>query len=447
LAILLVVIASLPAQEAHLPDWDFDLLFSEPPLEPAREEATEELPGITVADLLRRRGFTLTMAYDFSAGIAPGFYEAPWFWDSMDDSRHYHLERFFIMRHSFTIDSQVSEAFRVSSRVFFEIPNFRFAFGEFFFDYNFYDTVFIRSGMFSANWGISQNYNFTNLLRYIPPEREARPAIPATPYNPGRPARPRETFNRTPLIFRADIPSGIGGLQLLALTRANVLGNIDATTITREDVGFGGRYNFTFRQTEFDMGMFYQESMPFRTFLSVSTSFRNTDWYSEGMLAFDEGTGPRGAVNFGFTRFLLNGNFIVNGELFYNATPEARFRHPGTPLLQDGYVTHFIEGLNVALNLFHQSPHIRGNPRLALQYRFALSENSGLLIPSFRIEPWQNIELLFAVPMALGSRGGYYYRHTMRIADTVATGERRPIPFSVMMLVSLRGSVTFRHDY
>ena len=446
LLLALVVVAGLSAQEGYLPDWDFDSLFSEPAPAPETGEPAVEAAPITVTSLLRQRGFTLAMSYVFMAGIAPGFHEAPWFWNSLDDSRHHYLERLFNMRHSFVIDSQVSESFRVSSGVYFSVPNFNFAFGHFWFDYNFHDNVFVRAGMFNTTWGISRNYNFTNLLARIPDDIPARPAQGATVDRPAIPARPARTFNRQALMFRADIPSGIGGFQVLALTRANVLGNIDVTdAITREDVGLGARYNLALRRVDLTMGMFHMDRMPFRTFVSASTSFLNTDWYSEGMIAIGEDSGIRGAMNLGFTRDIFSNNFTINGELFFTGEENARWRHPGTALIQDGYATHFIQGLNVAFNLLYHFTELRGEPRLAIQYRFALSENSGQLIPTLRVNLWPNIELLLAAPMALGSRGGYYHQHSVRL-DT-GNRDSLSIPFGFMALIRLTGSVRLDHRY
>ena len=244
-------------------------------------------------------------------GIAPGWFEAPWYWSATGD-RHYFLERIIHMGNSFTIDSQITSTFRVLSTIFFEIPGFAFRLGDFFFDYNFYDRVFVRAGKFNLSWGISPNFNFTNLLIRVP-----------------------EGVAGESFIFRVDIPSGIGGFQLLALTRANLLGGIDTTTIARSDVGFGGRYNLALRQADLTMGMFHQEGMPLRAFLSVSTAFGNTDLYSEGLIAIDYNLQPAvsGAATMGFFRDFFGGILSVNGEVFYNAEGRTYWFRPRTNLL------------------------------------------------------------------------------------------------------------------
>ena len=444
LVFTMAIVVSLPAQENHLPEWDFGTLFDEPLLPPAEQEPTVEVPIITVVDLLRLRGFTLTIASTFRAGIAPGFHESPWRWDSFADREHYFLERVFLMRTQFTVDSQINANLRFRSRVFFEIPNFGFRFGDMWFDYNFHDRVFVRGGIFNMAWGISRNFHFANLLAYIPPDL---PAQAATINRPAVTAAQARTFNRDPFIFRADIPFGVGGFQLLALTRAPLTGNIKATGITMDDIAYGGRYSVAFREIDLSMGMLNQNGMPFRLFMSASTSFWDTDWYTEGVLAISD-TQPRlsSAMNLGFTRVIdFFGSLSINGELFINGLEETRFRQPGTALLEDGYVTSFIRGLNIALNLHYRFPDRGRNPQLILQWRHAPFENTGRLVPSFRINPWPNIVLDFAMPMALGSRHGYYHQHTVRM-DTIDP-DRRNIPFSLMMLVTISGNVRLDHRY
>ena len=414
------VTSGLPAQEAALPEWDFDLIFTEPAPPPVQEPAGDA-PVSPVAGLLTRRGFTFETSYAFVGGIAPGWYEAPWHWYSFDDREHYFLERVIQMQSFFTLDSQITNYFRVRSTIFFEIPGFSFRLGDFFFDYNFFHRVFVRAGRFNMSWGISPNYNFTNLLARIPDEGYAGDSF----------------------IFRADIPSGIGGFQMLALTRVNLLGAIDTTAIRLRDIGFGARYNFAVRQADLDFGMFFQQGMPLRSFLSASTNFWNIDWYTEGMLAFDlDQRSVSGAANIGFSRDFFGGNLSVNGELFYNAEGRSYWFRPETGL-RDAAVTPFIEGFNGALNLLYRFLGRRGEPRLFLQANFAPFQNTGQLIPGFRMTPWHNIELYFAMPMALGSRYGFYYENTFR-RDTLTN---RPLPFSIVFLVSVSGAVQFRHYY
>ena len=440
----LAIVANLPAQEDHLPEWDFGTLFDEPLLPPADQEQPVEAPVIAIVDLLRQRGFTLTIASTFRAGIAPGFQESPWHWYSLDDREHYFLERVFMMSTQFTIDSQINPNLRFRSRVFFEIPNFRFSFGDMWFDYNFHDRVFVRGGIFNMTWGISRNFHFANLLAYIPPDL---PQQGATINRPAVTAVEARTFNRDPFIFRADIPFGIGGLQLLALTRAPLTENIQATGITRDYIAYGGRYSVVFRGVDLTMGMFNQDGMPLRTFVSASTGFWETDWYTEGVLAISDAR-PRlsSAMNIGFTRVIdLDGSLAINGELFINGLEETRFRQPGTALMEGGYITNFIRGLNTAININYRFPDRGRNPQLTLQWRHAPFENTGRFVPSFRVNPWPNIVLDFAMPMALGSRHGYYYQHTVRM-DTIDP-DRRNIPFSLIMLVTISGNVRLDHRY
>jgi len=415
LGLMIFAQLQVQTQENAALDWDIDSIFNESAPEPPPEEPQTDTDKTTIIDrLIKRQSFIFGASYEFTTGIMPGWYEAPW--DSTEDDRGCFINRIIKMSSSISMDAQIDNTFRVFSTIRFEIPNFGFTLGDFFFDYNLNDVVFFRGGKYAHSWGISPNYNFTNLLARVPMGGSAG-----------------ESF-----IFKVDVPTGIGGFQVLALTRANLMG--PSTLLMSEDFGFGGKYNLALRWADFDLGIFYQEGMALRTFLSIKTTIGKTELYTEGLTAIDvyEPSNVSGAASLGFTRDFFADRFSVNGEVFYNAERDVYFYRPETNIREAG-ITPFIEGLNTALNLRYKFGG-KGDPRLFAQTRYAPFENSTQLIPGFTLNPLPHLELYAAVPMALGNKEGYYFKNTYMV-DTY----NRPIPFCVVLVVSLKGSIQVAH--
>ena len=423
--------AQLSAQESL--DWNIDSVFDDPLQEtPAKEDAAAapSQPRNAADNLLQRRGFTFTAGFLFQAGVAPGWLSTPWS-DGWNESGFY-LDRFIRMRVSFGLDAQISEVFRAKSSIYFEVPDFKPVLQDFFFDYKLYDTVFFRGGKYNLSWGISPNYKFTDLLSRVPDDESKR-----------------IKYANDPFIFKADIPVGMGGVQALALTRINMIGN-NADLPKREDFGFGGKYNLALSFVDLDAGIFYQEGMALRAFASAKTTLWKTELYNEWLGAMDvhEPHNFCGAFNVGFERELFNKKFNVNGELFYNGEEDTYWYQPETNVWEAG--THdFIEGFNIALNLLYR-PWEKGNPRIFLRTLYAPKQESAQIIPGFRFSPWRHLEFYMAVPMALGREDGYYATHTITKTDRYNDdpgARNKPIPFAVIFYVTLRGSVNFGHYY
>jgi len=410
----LMVFTQLQAQEKAALDWDIDSIFDEPAPESPPEEPKTSTADVTLIDkLIKQQNFIFDASYEFSAGIMPGWLEPPW--SSVGDHGHF-VDRAIKMSSSFAMYAQIDNTLRVSTTIAFKIPNFGFTLRNFFFDYNYGDVVFLRGGKYSHSWGISPNYNFTNLLARVP--------------NGGASG---ESF-----IFKIDVPTGIGGFQVLALTRANLMG--PRVLLKKEDFGYGGKYNLALRWVDLDLGIFYQDGMAMRTFLSIKTTLGKTELYTEGLIAIDvdEPSNVSGAASLGFIRDFFVDKFNVNGEVFYNAEKDIYFYRPETNIREAG-VSPFIEDLNMALNLRYKFGG-KGDFRLFAQTRYAPFENSAQLIPGFTLNPFPHIELYTAVPMSLGSKEGYYYKNTYMV-DLL----NRPIPFCVVLLVSIKGSIQVGH--
>lgn len=406
--IIFAFLAPLAAQETSSADWDIDSLFDEPPPDAAAEETVAgEGEPLTVLNLVKQRGFTFNAAYEFYGGLAPGWDHTPW---TPNVDKTFSWVPGVKLKATFGLDVQISEVFRVKNNIIFDIPNANFfKFGDFFFDYNFYNAVFVRGGKYGLTWGISPNYGFTNLLARLPPNTSGG-----------------ESF-----ILKADIPIGVGGIQLLTQTRAKLMSGVVPEL---RDFGVGGKYNLALRWADIDAGAYYQSGMPLRGFLSIKTTIGNTELYHEWMAAVivKEPEKANGAANLGFARDFFGGKLTLNGELLFNAEENAWWYRPET-IVKEAGSSPFISGLSGAMNVIYRLGG-RGDPRLFTQFLYAPMENSARLVPGFRLNPWQHIEFSLAVPMALGSRDGYYYKHT-------ADSKNRP--FSIMMLLSLNGSFQF----
>ena len=404
----LLIIMPLAAQEGGLPEWDFDALFYEPPPEPSEEP--EEAEGFSPMAFVRQPGFTFHGTFEFATGIVPGWSEAPWF---EEEEREFSWGPVARMRIRFDLDTQISDILRVRSSLFFIFPGYGIELREFFFDYTLLDRVFFRGGRFNYNWGVSPNFAFANLLVRVPDPR----------------------YTNNPFMLRANIPVGVGGFQFLALTRRDLL---EGDSIRPQDVGYGGKFNLALRWMDMNIGAFYQERMPFRSFLSLETTIGRTEWYNEWLGAVDvhQPCTIRGAVNLGFFRDFFRGRLTVNGEVFFNTERGTYWFRPETNIT-DADTLPFNDGLNLALNLIYRFRG-RTGPRLFVQTFYAPAEHSARVVPGFRLAPWEHLELHFAVPMALGHREGHYYRNT---ADP--QGNR---PFAIVMLLTLRGSIRIGQD-
>ena len=408
LFLCLLVFTRLYAQDESLFDWDIDSIFNEPLEESDFDDTKTET---TAADIIKQQSFNFSASYTFTTGVMPGWSDTPW---GPDKAPEFFFDRAILMTTSVSMDAQISRNFRVYSSFGFQIPGFGFGLGNFFFDYNLNDVVFFRGGKVAQSWGISPNYNFTDLLARVSPAHNAG-----------------ESF-----IFKADIPSGVGGFQLLVMTRENLMAG--GKLLEKEDFGYGAKYNLAFSGADIDMGLFYQDGMALRSFLSVKTTIRKTDVYSEGLVAIDinHPSNSSGAVSFGFGKDFFEGKLSVNAELFYNGEKGAYWYRPETNIREAGTVP-FIEGLNAALNLQYKFG-VWGDPRVYTQLRYALLESSAQLIPGFIIYPLPHISVSFAMPVALGAKDAYYSRNTPTVSPA-----GQPVPFRVIFLVSLSGGINF----
>jgi hypothetical protein len=384
---------------------DIDSLFEEPPSGTGDTDIDSEDTS-SLTELVRQRGFIFDASYGFYGGAAPGWSEAPWY---RNEERTLTYKPGAEMRASLGMDIQISEIFRVKTSVGFVLPEFDYSLREFFFDYNLFDAAFVRGGRYDLNWGISRNYAFANLLARVPPGSAGGDSY----------------------ILKIDVPMGIGGLQTLLLTRGDFA---HGASIQYQDAGIGGKYNLAFSQADIDVGVFYNRKMPLRWFASVKSTIGNTELYTDTMTAIENerGDGLAAATSIGFIQDFFDGKLTVNGELFYNGENGAAWFKPGTTF-EEEKVSPFIGGFNGALNMVF-STGSKKNLRLFVNSLYSLTENSARFVPGLRFSPLRHVEVSLAVPMALGSRNGFYYTNN---------ADKYNRPFSVVLLVSLSGSFRY----
>jgi hypothetical protein len=418
----LLVIMNPCAQENTSLDFDIDSLFGSP--DQAVEEETEEvMTEVSIISLVKKRGITLDASFEFIAGIVPGWKEAPWF-ESEGRENYFVNQKILKMSSSFVIDAQISETFRVLTNIKFSIPSFSgFGFGlglgDFFFDYNLLNKVFFRGGKYEHTWGISPNFGFSNLLSRVPSN-----ILKKDEYE----------YSGEAFTFKVDIPIKIGGFQLIVMTRESLmLGYIPSI----RNLGYGAKYNIALPIIDLDAGFFYQRDMALRSFLSLKKTIGKTEVYNEWLAVIYDIKNPKklgGAFNIGFYRDFFDNKLSLNSEIFYNAEDNARWYSPETEIKEEE-ISPYLKGFNAALNLIYRFDGI-GTPRFFTQIRYSMTEKSAFFIPGFRLTPFQHLEFYFAVPMALGRSNGYYYKNT---------GDFRNSPFSVVLLLSLKGG--FRTGY
>jgi hypothetical protein len=177
--------------------------------------------------------------------------------------------------------------------------------------------------------------------------------------------------------------------------------------------------------------------MPFRATVSAKTTLPwDIEAYTEGLAAIPNESWDdlKFSANLGLARDFFGELFTLSGEIFYNGEEGVMWFSPKTDL-RDARDVPFINGLNTAFNIVIR-PRLFWDFRIFSQVLYGVKEDTVQFVPGFSCKPLSNLEFSLAVPMALGSQEGTYYRHN------VDTKNR---PFAVVLLVSLQGSQRF--DY
>jgi hypothetical protein len=428
---------------------DIDLLFDVPEKDAGEERGeilAKKIPktgsGSAVTGALQSRGFTFDVNYNFLAGYSPGWAENPLYWenhkdDTVDAAGNKRTEDPFTqviaakMVSSFSFDFRVSPAFRVRQVFQLAYPDYKLETVQFFADYNLYDTVFFRVGRHTVNWGVSRNFPFANLPVLLPLEDvNGKPLTTVT-----------DAYSYA---VKIDIPIGIGGLQLLALTRAAFMEKPASPKL--EEFGYGLKYNLAFDLLDMDIGAYYHRSMPGRSFLSLkSTLPSGTEIYSEGVVAFSsteamEVNRPQYwdkreySFAIGFYDDFFDRKLSLNLEYFFNGERNSRWLQPETTF-QEEDVYDLLYGHNGAVNIIFK-PGGSWNPRFFVQCLYGLKDKTTQLVPGVRFAPDSNFNVYLGFPMALGSREGLYYRQN---------ADEKNRPFSIVLAVSFGGNYRLSH--
>jgi hypothetical protein len=407
LFLILFLSFSMQAQEEDQGgNWEIDSLFDDPPEVPESSPGESAEPEEDILVTLRDK-VILEASYEFSAGFAPGWSEAPWY----DSDRKFSYAFGAKMDALLRMDFQLSENLQVCNSFSFSVPDKTvFSIKEFYFDYTLNKIVFIRAGMYETSWGISPYFPFTNLPVRIPEGSSGGQSY----------------------IGKIDIPIGIGGVQLLGMTREGFMA--DSSSPTFGEIAYGMKYNLAFPGADIDAGVFYHKKMPLRFFMSLKTTLGNTEVYTEGLAvtSHEAWEGVLFSANAGFVRDFIGGKLTVSGEAFYNGERETAWWRIKTDL-KDEEAADLIDGFNAALGFIFR-PGIIGM-RIFCQCRYSFEEYSAQLVPGISVKPGNLVTASLLVPMALGSRSnkGYYHHNA----------DKNNRPFSITFLVTLGGSFRY----
>jgi hypothetical protein len=381
-------------------------------------DAGAEDGGSLLADLLGRSGFSLDFSYNANAGFSPGWSETPWFAGTFEPVYSHVLG--IGLTSYVNMDVRISDTFRTHSSLLFAVPgSSALSLSEFFIDYQIRSRVYFRVGKFSHNWGISPNFSAANLLSRVPQGKGG-----------------------DPYIMKINIPIGIGGLELLALTRT---GFMQGATPAFSEIGYGAKYNLAFTWADIDLGAFYYAEMPLRASASVKTTLADTELYVEavGAVRHEVWDGFTGSANMGFARSFFDGLVSMNGELFWNGEEDVYYFSPKTELTE-AQTPPFIPGLNAAWNLVFR-PGWVWNLRFAMTGRWALETNTAYILPGLSFAPLPHLDVSLGFPIALGGRGGRYYSKdhaaaaNLPFAGNADTANGRGRPFALALLITLKG--------
>jgi hypothetical protein len=403
--------------EENLIDSDLDSLFNEDSgIEDIGKTPGGNSPYNALQDFIMNTGFGIDTSYQMVGGYLPGWSEAPWYFESEEDSVQ-KVSNLIGAKMSATVglDIQPSRFLRIRQSFTFAIPSPPLSIKEFFFDYNFRDKFFVKAGKFDAIWGVSPNFPFADLLARIPLDID----------NPG-----------DPYLAKLNIPIGIGGFEFIMLTRP---GYIDMQSPRLEDFGEGVKYNLALQNYDLDVGFFYFERLPLRSFVSLKTTlFQDTEFYAEAMANASpetwENFGLSGSV--GFVQSFFRDKIMMNAEFYYNGEGDAASLRRNNLLNDEAEDFRLFKGFNTALNITFKPGGI-AKMLVFFGFLYTFEKNSAQIVPGITFEPAEHLELYLALPLAAGDRelNSYYYHN----ADT------NNRPFSFIIAIKIKGTYKYGH--
>jgi hypothetical protein len=393
-------------------------------LQDASINTNQEKPVLnTILDnFINKPGLALFTDYSIVGAYYPGWAFSPWEKD-FNVKKTEPTDPLTIgaeIRARIGLNIRLSPIFNFWQAVNLSLPGMTFEFTEFYGDYILLDRAFFKIGKYDYGWGFSQaNFRYTDLLARVPNQ------------NPQG-----NLYLGKVLIPVAFFGNNLGDIELLTFTRD---GYINTSNPEFKEFAFGWKLNFRQRWADIDIGTLYFKQMPLRTFLSAKTTlFSSTEVYVESLLSVDHTTWDNilFSCSAGFYNDFLNNKIKINGEIFYNGENAVYFFRQENFLEEKKKIYPFIPGLNLAFNLDYK-PGFFWKLRFGIQFRYAVDDGSGQLIPGISMEPAQHFKIYMATPLVVGTRSenvySYYY----------ANSEKRNRPFSFILAVSLSGSFEF----
>lgn len=377
-----------------------DSLFESPEAEPEKvEEST------VIESLVKKPGMQFRASYHFNGAWAGGYSELPWFWD--ERGREFSQVAGAEMLSDLSLDLQISPRFRVFHSYKIDVPGQELSLGQLYCDYSPVQNLFFRLGKQSLSWGLSPNFSYADL-----------------------PSRTGGSYSGDLYALRADLPIGIGGLQFLSAVRT--VSPTDLDSIGLSDLAFGAKYNLALPKADLNLSAFYHKDLPLRSaFTAKTTLFGRSECYGELVGSFDhrEPGSWDWAASLGLYERFFSGALELNLEYAYNREDLSSIDTTLDQLYGADETKDLLSGHNLALQMLFRSPIDSLRPFCRLRYN--ADSQSAELLSGLRIKPDKHLELYAAVPLALGSRSGYYYSNN---ADT----ENRPL--ALLLALRLKGS-------
>lgn len=244
----------LSENEDLLDNEDLDSFFSQ---EEDEAVATEDKEFYVLDDVVNTTGFVFGADYQLFGGYSPG----------AQDFEIYDDAIILGMRSTFSLDAQISSDFSVFQKWDVKYPDFELVMTQFYAESIIKDRAFLRLGRENLSWGEAKVFKLSNLLVRTP-----------------------ETFSgsRDSYSIRLNVPIGLGGVNILALTRE---GMWKESTPSANEIGLGALYNHIINTEklifDLNLGLFHHREMNLRSFLSGKTTIFNTEIYSELIFAYN----------------------------------------------------------------------------------------------------------------------------------------------------------------
>ena len=224
---------------------------------------------------------------------------------------------------------------------------------ELYADYILLDKIFFRMGKFPMKWGNGRLFTPGDLM----------------------------ALSERGLSFRANFPTVMNGLTLVALANRYYMESPDAGFSIPEDLVSAALLEKVFGNVLLSLGGRFQDRDGLKTLASVKTVAFRTDVFTDFILCYDNDDNIDFQAVTGFFREWEK--LMIYGEYFFNG-------------LTDGNKDHNV-GLAMGYKKIFSSPVDVG-----IEWRHAFIDNSGRVFPGISFSPWQHIRMNFGIPILYG---------------------------------------------